>query len=371
MRRGWCPTVFAPMASGDGLLVRVKPPGSRLAPAQARALAQAAARDGNGTIELTGRANLQVRGLSTNAVPRFAAAMVDAGIAAPDPAAERRRNVVVAPLAAAGVARVAAELEMLLAADGTLASLPGKFGFAVALPGVSADVRLCPAGGAWLVWPDGAARAVPSRRPAEDALRLARAFLAVAPGARRMRDAAAAAVCRAAGLRARVAVPEMAVPDVIGERPGGFGLGLPFGTMAAATLAALADFGALHLTPWRAIVIAPMRQRESCDLRDLRALGLIVDPADPRLAVAACPGRPACASAHADTRADAGWLARRFPGLALHVSGCAKGCAHPAAAAVTLVAGADGYALIRDGTAADPPHAAGLTREAAAAMIAS
>ena len=38
-RRGWCPSLYDPMATGDGLLVRVKPPGARLSAAAARALA--------------------------------------------------------------------------------------------------------------------------------------------------------------------------------------------------------------------------------------------------------------------------------------------------------------------------------------------
>ncbi len=369
MRRGWCPTVFAPMPSGDGLLVRVKPPGGRLVPAQARALAAAAVRDGNGAIELTARGNLQVRGLSAASAPRFAQAMVAAGLAVSDIDAERRRNVAVAPLADAETRRIAAELEVRLLADGALAALPGKFGFAVVAPEMSADVRLHRVDGAWLVWPDGATVAVASDDPAEDALRLARAFLAVAPAARRMRDVAADAVFAAAGLRPFAALPEAVAPCVIGPLDGGFGVGLPFGATDARALAALAEAGTLWVTPWRAVVVAP--DGGWAAVRNVAvALGLIVDPADPRLVVAACPGRPACASAHADVREDAAFLARLFPGLALHVSGCAKGCAHLAPAAVTLVAGADGYALVRDGSAADTPLRGGLTVAAAAAMIA-
>ena len=365
MRRGWCPTLFEPMPSGDGLLVRVKPPGSRLSPEQARALAVAAARDGNGAIELTGRGNLQVRGLSAATVPRFAAAMLAAGLASSDPGTERRRTVALPPLADAEIQRLGGELEALLA-DATLAALPPKFGAAVALPGVSADVRLHPGEGAWLVWPDGALRAARSDRPAETTLRLLRAFLAVAPGARRMREADAAAVFAAAGLAPVAPLPEPPLPPVIGPLPGGFGVGLPFGATDAPTLAALAEAGALWLTPWRAVVV-----EDSSVGNHAAALGLIVDPADPRRAVAACPGRPACASALADVRADAARLARRFPGLALHISGCAKGCAHPGPAPVTLVAGADGYALVRDGRAGDAPLRTGLTPDAAAAMIAA
>jgi precorrin-3B synthase len=60
--------------------------------------------------------------------------------------------------------------------------------------------------------------------------------------------------------------------------------------------------------------------------------------------------------------------ARPVPGL-LHLSGCAKGCAHPGAAPAVLVGGPDGYAVIRDGRAGDRPLATGLTLEQAMAML--
>ena len=369
MRRGWCPTVFAPMPSGDGLLVRVRPPGGRLQPAQARALAHAAARYGNGVIELTSRGNLQLRGLSPAGTEPFAAAMIAAGLALADPVLERLRAVALAPLSDAATRRVAADLDGLLA-DPTLAGLPPKFGFAVGLPWIGADVCLHPVGAGWRVWPDGATRAAESDEPAADALRLARAFLAVAPAARRLRQADARAVFAAAGLCATAAVPAPPRPCVIGPLPGGFGVGLAFGTTDAATLAALAACGPLHVSPWRALVIAMSRPPSSAILALFARHGLIVDPADPRPGVAACAGRPACAAAEADVRADAIRLAQLYPAVKLHVSGCTKGCAHPHPAAVTLVAGADGYALVRHGTAADPPLHTGLTFAEAAAMIA-
>ena len=42
----------------------------------------------------------------------------------------------------------------------------------------------------------------------------------------------------------------------------------------------------------------------------------------------------------------------------IHLSGCAKGCAHPAPAALTIVGMADGCALIANGTAPTAPDAA-------------
>ena len=48
-------------------------------------------------------------------------------------------------------------------------------------------------------------------------------------------------------------------------------------------------------------------------------------------------------------------LAPHVPaGRTLHLSGCAKGCAHPGVADVTLVASAKGFEAIRNGTARDP-----------------
>ena len=62
--RGWCPTAWAPMAAGDGLLLRVRPPFGRMTIAQWRVLGEVAQEHGNGAIDLTSRAGLQLRGLA-------------------------------------------------------------------------------------------------------------------------------------------------------------------------------------------------------------------------------------------------------------------------------------------------------------------
>ena len=67
--RGWCPGALRPMESGDGLLVRVRPRAGRLATGDVIAIAAAAERYGNGLIDLTRRANLQLRGLSAESLP--------------------------------------------------------------------------------------------------------------------------------------------------------------------------------------------------------------------------------------------------------------------------------------------------------------
>ena len=387
--RGTCPSLWEPMPTGDGLLVRVKPPGGVLTAAGARTLAEAASCWGNGVIEATGRANLQIRGLQPTTVGRFAAAVVAAGLAHPDPAVERRRNVICAPLAECGSAagQVAAALEAMLAADGRLASLPAKFGFLVDAGGVlglahvGADICIRLRGDGCEVGLDGGRLAARTdvREAAVLACRLAHAFLQIASPPRRMRDLVAevdeAAVFTACGLKPVSRAPiGRSPPASVGWFPAAraFGAGLPFGTMAAGDLAQLAHAaerfgdGTLRLTPWRALILTGVT-----DPAPLEHLPFITDPADPLLRISACPGQPGCESATVDTRR----TALALSGLALsgtvHVSGCSKGCAHPSPAALTLI-GRDGrFDVVREGRASDPPLRQSLTAAEAIAGAAA
>ena len=72
--KGWCPGAHRAMPSGDGLLVRVRPRLARLTVVQAMGLCEAAQRLGSGYIDLTNRANLQLRGV----MPRHHHAVIEA-----------------------------------------------------------------------------------------------------------------------------------------------------------------------------------------------------------------------------------------------------------------------------------------------------
>nr|MDT0667615.1 precorrin-3B synthase [Micromonospora sp. DSM 115978] len=84
-------------------LARVRVPGGRLAARQAVALAAAASDYGDGHLELTSRANLQVRGIEPGHVAAFAARLTDAGLL-PSPTHEKIRNIVASPLSGRGPA---------------------------------------------------------------------------------------------------------------------------------------------------------------------------------------------------------------------------------------------------------------------------
>ncbi len=373
--RGWCPSLHEPMASGDGLLVRVKPRGGRMSAVAARAVAEAAERYGNGVIELTNRANLQIRGLSSDSAKTFAQVMVMQGMAEADPAAERRRTVIASPLADS---ILALDMEAMLASDTSLAALPAKFGVVVDAGGpisvanASGDIRVIVRDELATIALDGGEAVTCTPGEAVTVTqRLIHAFLATGTPRMRDLDAATRTIVIASGAKqSRVgALPldcfaPLAMTPV-GPFPGAYAVGLPFGQITAATLRHLADLtGMLHLTPWRAVLLEGVTQPPLSP-------ELITDPTDPRPSIAACPGHPACGQASTTTRADAAWLAATglTHGRTIHVSGCAKGCAHPGSAAITLVGDSGRYHLVRNGRADAVPTRRGLTIEQAAGEL--
>ena len=124
--KGWCPSAHHPMMSGDGLLVRVKPRMGRLSAAKVLALCDLAGRFGNGAIDLTSRANLQIRGVAETDHPALLAGLIEAGLVDGD-ADREGRNTVVTPFWRPGdlTARLYAALQPVTAA---LPSLPDKMG---------------------------------------------------------------------------------------------------------------------------------------------------------------------------------------------------------------------------------------------------
>jgi sulfite reductase beta subunit-like hemoprotein len=161
-------------------------------------------------------------------------------------------------------------------------------------------------------------------------------------------------------------------------KPGYFiGIGIPFGRVSAENLDLLAQTakqaGAaeLRLSPWRAILV-PCKSEESATqlVRSLPPDTFILDSADPRRRVAACVGSPACQRGTTNVREDARQLAPLVPDAGfLHLSGCAKGCAHPRLAPITLVGNSGRYDLVRDGAPSDPPLLSGLTLDEAASYL--
>ena len=361
--RGWCPGALRPMLSGDGWVLRVRPHGGRLTALQARGLAQLAARHGSGLIDLSGRANLQLRGVSQAAHPALVAGLLELGLIDARPEDEARRNILVTPFADARADALAADLAdaLVMAAP----ELPGKFGFAIdtgsvaVLAAASADIRIERAGDGLMLRADGleTGRAVTAVDAAAEAVRLAQWFLDAggAPDGRGRMAALMASGRWPPGhdLHCPRTLVFEAQPGLVDQ---GVLIGLPFGQMDAQQLGHLAEFGDIRVTPWRMLLIEGLRVVPNIP-------GLVIGPGDPLLSVSACTGAPGCPQGLGATRAIARALAGLMPGL--HVSGCAKGCAHPGVAPVTLVAAGGGrYDLVRNGRACDRPDLTDLDPEA-------
>jgi precorrin-3B synthase len=403
-RQGWCPGVFAPMPAGDGLLVRLRISGASLGPEAAEAIAECASRCGNGEIELTARANIQLRGIREPALADLRRRLGAFRLLDEDAASEALRNIVVSPLAGLDpqaiidVAPLAAELAAHLGADPRLRGLPAKFGFLLdaggALPigDVEADVRfeaLRDADGprfAVTLAGDGGCVALcaPGDLP-DAAAALAAAFVRqaglAASAPRRMLEVAgalgAARLFQAAGLTSAPAPPTLRRRarrgDFVGVHAMGdsffLGAAPPLGRMTAPDLQFLARHarrcGArdMRITPWRTLLVAGLPRPAAEDLRAALAARFIVAAGDARLSVVACSGAPRCAHAARAVQSEALQLAAALPAseaITLHVSGCRKGCAHPRPASLTLVARQSGYDLIVDGKACDEPDRIGL-----------
>jgi precorrin-3B synthase len=140
------------------------------------------------------------------------------------------------------------------------------------------------------------------------------------------------------------------------------GLGVAFGHAQAGALVELASIaeanGArwVRLAPDRALLLGPLVEAKAAAVRKAaERLGFIVDARDPRRRIVACPGAPSCTSGLIAARSIAAELAPNLPAAlsVVHVSGCAKGCAHPAPAPLTIVGTSQGCGIVRDGTARD------------------
>lgn len=374
MRRGACPSLPEPMQTGDGLLARLQP----LAPLnldQLAGLARLAAERGNGIIEVTARGKLQLRGLTPATAPGLAEAVAALGIAVPqgfpvevsalaglDPSARFDPR----PLARA-IGDGAAPLLPHLAPK---ASVVVDGGGLFRLGGLKADIAVSAGEGALSLALAGVPLGeVEAERAAAVVIALLQRLAARGMSAR-MAEVVAAEGMEA--LRAEFGLAPPASARDAGVDPVGLhrltdgrfalGLGLEFGQVRAEVLEQLAQAarraGVRHVEPaaGRALLLVGLTPEAAAALREVAAgLGFLTDPNDPRRRVFACAGRPACASARLDTHALATTLVPLLDGRDLHISGCPKGCAHPAKAALTIVGLDEGAGLVVEGTPRDVP----------------
>lgn len=358
--KGWCPGAYRPMMSGDGLVVRVRPVLARLTATQMLGLCDLAEQFGSGLIDLTSRANLQIRGVKEGDHEPLLQSLAALQLLESDPDLEGRRNILMAPLWQDGDDGHAIALD-LMARLSELPPLPAKMGFAIdagaapALQGNSADFRIeRSTDGTLILRADGTptGRSV-SRANAVDAiLNMARWFVDTGGAAnRRMATHLGKAVLPAewTGIAPAPAGEALALgPSVHGTLCGTVH-GAAFGQIEAKAMRTLIEntrATGLRVTPWRLFLLE--------NAAPATASGFITVAADPLLQINACPGAPFCTAATVDTRILARDLAKSITGP-LHVSGCAKGCASPRKCRTTLVGRGGKFDLVRNGLPWDEP----------------
>ncbi|MFE0602883.1 cobalamin biosynthesis protein CobG [Streptomyces sp. NPDC058892] len=377
-----CPGALRLHAADDGHLARVRIPGGELTAQQAVLLASAADRFGDGHLELTSRGNVQLRGLADGCGAGLARLLDGAGLL-PAPGHERVRNIVATPTSQDVLPRVR-ELDRLLCANTRVTALSGRFLFALddgrgdvaaldpdvtvlGRPGDRALVRLGAAAGAVSVAEQDAPRAALLAAEyfldAVDAAGTRAWRVAELPAGHALDEGEFTARLAAAGIDA-ARVPEVDWPFAAPPRPWGRGPGPrgdlcvlpPLGRMSTGQWRVLAEVAGhgdgLRVTPWRTVVLpgAPLRGPVDGPAL-LEEAGLVVSAGSPWQSVTACTGRPGCAKARADVRADAHALVERARGpLPVHWSGCERRCGHPRGTQwVDALATSDGYRLSVDG----------------------
>lgn len=364
--RGACPGAFTPMLCGDGWLVRIRTGARALSSRELRALSRLAQEHGNGIIELTRRANLQLRGLRLERISELQAELVALGLVDASPSREARPGLLVDPVAAidnAALNELAYAIDEALA-ESAASHLSAKLGVVLdagsgSVSAVAADI-LVVAGAArdnvqihvgthagtqllgeceraqaasavkkLLSMLSDFARGEPahattaavsresSNAPVEPSLAATSGRIAAA----RIRDLVAARGL--AALRADVAalvaapasLPLRALPPTaaLGFRAAGssswLGIALPFGSASHAEWVEIAELAErfasaeVRLTPGRELLFVGVQREQVDRLAEVASrLGFITGPTDPRRPVVACSGAPACSSAYGDTR---------------------------------------------------------------------
>ena len=270
-RRDQCPGVLRPWPADDGLLVRLRIIGGRVATRSLIALAEVAERFGDGRVRVTGRANLQVRAFpgTDDCLDAEALAALESTGLLPSRSHELVRNVMVSPQSGLAGGRadlrpVSAAFDSLLQGTPRLADLPGRFLVVLddgrgdlmerrsdlAFIALDADTGQLRAGGDW-------GEVVPIAAAPESLAALALRFLATrgsGPTAPWHVSELAAPLVAPAPPDPRLPTP--AAPLPYGEVPGGRHVPVPDNGLDRTEIAALAD-GApeVIVTPWRGVLV--------------------------------------------------------------------------------------------------------------------
>jgi precorrin-3B synthase len=396
----FCPGIAHAVPAKDGMLIRIRVPGGMISASELAAVSAVSAEFANGQIEITSRANLQLRAIRTEDLDHVSAALSAAGLF-PSARHDRVRNIVTSPLS--GFApdelidcpAIVRELDAQLMASETLTGLHPKFSFGIDGGGQwfsqEADdlslrafgTRATPMFQLFLGSVD-TGFAIESRHAVECLLTAARACLKLAERfsvpvrARKLIEISGALELVVEAVASWVTPSEkMCPPKIVTQAPLGvypegdlatLVPGVPLGHLAARQAQRLSDIAMeysadLRLAPWRGVVLCAVPETVVADvIARLESVKLWCDGRDGFRGIVACAGSVGCDASLADVRDTATTLARQLAGRPLragwrvHLSGCEKQCAMRHAATAELIATPSGYSMRIDGQLSDFIH---------------
>jgi precorrin-3B synthase len=371
-----CPGLLRPHRAEDGLLVRLRVPGGQTTSAVLLRLSEISAEFGEGSVQLTSRGNLQLRGLDEGRLAEVVGDLAAVGLL-PSVTHELVRNIAASPLSGLeglapqipvadqggmtpavksqgstprrpDVRPMVEQLDTAVCAAPTLANLPGRFLFVLDdgrddVSSLTFDLgyrATGPSDGVVLIGD----RAHGIETTQADAvglmIELAHTFLSLrqslTPPPWRVGEVAGGiAPTRDTGLDGGA---ETAVPlGVVGSSAS---VAVPLALLNRRQIEAIdqvAQGGPVVVTPWRGVVIPGA----AASIELLAEAGLIVDEASAWSQLTACIGAPGCAKSLIDTQSLATRLAAALPAappVPVHLSGCERRCGAPATDHRDLVA---------------------------------
>jgi precorrin-3B synthase len=401
-RRSACPGLFRMAKALDGGICRLKLTFGDLSAVQARSVADAAQRCGNGTIEITNRANLQIRGVRPEMEESLISALLESGLGPLSDRGDDVRNVMISPFAGFNqtmpdVRPLALRVLTIVQTNLLYQTLSPKFsifidgGESVAMVDHPHDLWLSPIDLESTAprFAFGVAGVPPTQTDAQPALgsvATGQAFTLITgildifiewcrahPEASRLRHMISQMGTEylVEQLEPRLGVPLRSEQIANWRRSparenGHLGLSLdvdssrcfvgampPLGRLDPDLLQSLAELadkygnGKLRMTPWQSVLLPQISVGDAkATLAALEALRLGTNPKMTLATMISCSGSAGCGSALAATQSDGLKLASLLRGSPavpqIHMSGCSKSCASPSAKPITLVATAAG-----------------------------
>lgn len=390
-RRGVCPALSAPMQTGDGLLSRVAFTGY-VSPQDFATLCTLASRYGNGLVDITARGGLQFRGLTAQSATELERDVLQLGLPIRQGlAVETSPLAGIDQTAIADTRHIVSRIRMSAEKLGLHDRLAAKMsvivdgGGHVSLGDLLADIRLKAVtlnGEIFWQLMLGAAETkalkaglLRQEHAAPVVIDLLSHLATIGPDARG-RDldlSTVRAVCAERLLDHDVDFSPQIAPlpyGLMALGDGFFAVGLApaFGQISAVSLASLFQqatvLGVANVRPGPSHSLIFCGREADCEalLACAATAGFVTMARDPRSAIAVCPGAPACGSAFMPTHTLADHAATECAALldgsfTLHLSGCAKGCAHPSPALLAFHGSAEGLAFGLSARVGDPPTA--------------